>query len=406
MVLPGTTFMSAIGYLVSEYHAPSHTFVRREIAALRALGETIHPFAIRQEDSASGEDVPAVLGQSVWSHIRSFFGHLIRRPGRLFEVWGLALSHRPPGLRALIWSQFHFIEASTLARLLERGAIRHLHNHFANNGASVGMMAARLAGIDWSMTLHGISETDYPAGLLLPQKLAAARFTACASFFMRAQAMRVSEPDLWARYHIVRCGIDIERLPERSQPCRPDQTRETRIVCVGRLSPEKGYGVLAQALAQLREEGERNLAVTIVGDGPARDDVQSNFAALDLSEQVTFTGALPEAETLRAIAAADILVLPSLMEGLPVVLMEALALGVPVIASGVAGIPELVEHERTGLLVIPTDADALAKAIARLAGDPALRHQLGKAGSERIKAGYTSEESARRMQALFRETTP
>lgn len=393
--------MSVIGYLVSEYYAPSHTFVRREVAALRKLGETVQPFSIQRERDAEDGFVCAVLGQSALTHLRAFASHCVRRPARLMKVWTRALSHRAPGLRGLLWSQFHFVEASTLAVLLEQHGVGHLHNHFANNGATVGMLAAQLAGIDWSMTLHGISETDYPAGLLLPGKLDAASFTACASLFMRAQAMRVSHPHIWQRFHIVRCGIDIDALPTPKHDTARDGEGSIHIVCVGRLSPEKGYGVMAHALTLLREADQLNHRVTIVGDGSAQQEIKADFEARQLTDITTFTGALGEAETLKTIANADMLVLPSLMEGLPVVLMEALALRVPVIASGVAGIPELIEHGKTGLTVIPTDAPALAQAIKRLTDDPALRDRLAQAGRARIEEEFTSNESARRMQALF-----
>ncbi|MGB3740074.1 MAG: glycosyltransferase, partial [Pontixanthobacter sp.] len=353
-----------IAYLVSDYHAPSHTFVRREIAALRRLGETILPFGVRGDDDGSNrekrETVPTILGQSILSHVAAFLTQLVGRPRTFVATWLRALSHRPPGLRALIWSQFHFIEAVTLARMLRRTGAERLHSHFANSGAVVGMLAARLADIPWSVTLHGISETDYPAGYLLPDKLKTASFAAIASRFMKAQAMRVTDPAIWPRFHIVRCGIDMDAMPPRSPSGTASQTgTPPRIVCVGRLSAEKGYYTLIEAIERLNR-ASIHPQVTIVGDGPERGALIDAANAANIVENIKFAGALPETQTLARIAAADMLVLPSLMEGLPVVLMEAMAIGVPVVASRVAGIPELVEHGVTGLTFTPTDAGELA----------------------------------------------
>ena len=390
--------MRPVAYLVSDYHAPSHTFVRREVAALRDMGQAVQPFSIRGSEGAGKEVVPTVLGRSVLLHLGAFLAALMSSPLRLLAAWRLSLVHRPPGLRALVWSQFHFIEAVTLARLLKRSDAKRLHSHFSNSGATVGLLAARIAGIPWSLTLHGISETDYPAGVTLPAKLRAADHVAIASRFMKAQAMRVTTPDVWPRFRIVHCGVDPAIMPARRTNRAPDAPPQ--VVCVGRLSPEKGYSVLVEALVQLRENG-MTPHISIIGDGPSRRDFEADLARNGLDAQVTLHGAQDEALTLDHIAGADMLVLPSLMEGLPVVLIEAMAIGVPVIASRVAGIPELVEHDVTGLCFTPTDSSGLAAAIARLAADPQLAERLATAGKQRVEASYTIAGNAERMRAMF-----
>ncbi|RYE66053.1 MAG: hypothetical protein EOO81_11965, partial [Oxalobacteraceae bacterium] len=169
--------MSNIAYLVSDIHAPSHTFVRREIAALRALGMKIAPYTIRRGPSA-GEAVENLLGRSFIIYIAAISWAIFKGPLRFTKAWLFALRHRVPGVKALIWSQFHFVEAMLLARLLHRAGASRLHNHFANSGATVGLIAARYSRLPWSLTLHGISETDYPAGPLLSEKLEQASFVA------------------------------------------------------------------------------------------------------------------------------------------------------------------------------------------------------------------------------------
>jgi colanic acid/amylovoran biosynthesis glycosyltransferase len=374
--------MTRIAYLASEYPAPSHTFIRREIAALRRAGLDIATFSIRpakgepasEQERADRAETQVVLGRSPFAYARALGGAVLASPLRTAATLRIALRHRPPGVRALIWALFHFVEGVLLASLLRQTGAARLHSHFANSGATVGMLAAHLAGMPWSLTLHGVSETDYPAGVTLADKLRRADFVACASWFMRAQAMRVADHGDWDKLHVVRCGIDPAAMPT------PVETGGDAVnfACVGRLSSEKGQRGLLTAFAEARQRigGTR---LDLVGDGPLRGEVQALAQELGIAEAVTFHGALSEANTLARIAAADILVLPSFMEGLPLVIMEAMALGKPVIASGVAGIPELVRSGENGILVPPSHWQALADAMVALASDADRRQRLGAA---------------------------
>ena len=388
--------MSNIAYLVSDIHAPSHTFVRREIVALRALGVEVTPYTIRREASA-GDAVENLLGRSFITYIAALSWAFFTRPRRFTAAWLFALRHRVPGAKALIWSQFHFVEAMLLARLLRRAGASRLHNHFANSGATVGLIAARYSQLPWSLTLHGISETDYPAGLLLAEKLEQASFVACASYFMRAQAMRIVAPSHWGKMAVVRCGIDLSVLPnahphtERAPP---------KIICVGRLSPEKGHFGLLDALASIASEGAE-FELIIVGDGPTGPSIKLRASQLGLVERIRFAGALPEAETLAEISAADLLVLPSLMEGLPVVLIEAMALHRPVVASHVAGIPELIDDSGAGLLFTPSDWEDLARKLSTLFAARSKWQRMGDAGRITVENEFRIELSAARMSRLF-----
>ena len=388
--------MSGIAYLVSDYSAPSHTFVWREISALRGLGTEIAAFSIRPTDD-NNADVEAVLGRPLIQYPAALIQSFFTSPRQFLSSWLLALRHRSPGARGLLWSQFHFVEALCFARLLTSAGCSRVHNHFANGGATVGMIAAHFCKIPWSVTLHGISETDYPAGLLLAEKLERADFVACASFFMRAQAMRRVRPDQWDKMHIIRCGVDLSVLPVSKD--RGEQ-HETRIICVGRLSPEKGYFGLLQVMANLIADG-LNLSLTIVGGGPAEDDIRDQIRALELSETVRLAGALPEAETLEQISRSDIFVLPSLMEGLPVVLIEALAMGKAVLASRVAGIPELIKDGHSGLLFTPSDWQDMENQLRRLLSDAALQKSLGKHGRQVVEQDFAIGIPARKLANLF-----
>lgn len=381
-----------VGYLVSEYPAPSHTFIRREIAALRGCGVAIATYAVRpprhplrdpRERQAAGETF-YILGAGAARIARSNLAALVRRPGRYLGTLALALRHRVPGLRAMLWALFHFAEAIVLAERLRADGVGRLHNHFGNAGATVGMLAAHFNAIPWSLTLHGISEFDYPAGNLLADKLARADFAACVSYFGMAQAMRLSDPALWRKLTVVRCALDPADLP----PARAaSNSAELRLICVGRLSAEKGHMGLFTAMQRLAERGVR-LHLTLVGDGPQRALLEGAAAAMGLAERIDWRGACDEPATLDAIAGADALVLPSFMEGLPIVLMEAMALRVPVIASRVAGIPELVIDGETGLLFDPANWAGLERALSRLAADQALRRRLADAGHAQVGAAF------------------
>jgi glycosyltransferase involved in cell wall biosynthesis len=376
--------------VTSQYPAASHTFIRREIQELRERGMEIHTFSIRRP---SKDELRTPIDrnefENTWyvfpfciGHLTAQFRAFVRRPRRYLSTLVKAYRHRVPGLRALVWAFFHFMESMCLALEIERRGIRHIHNHFANSGANVGFLAAYYLGLRWSLTLHGISEFDYPAGVLLPAKIASAQFVACVSHFGKAQAMRAIDPAYWEKLFISRCGVDLNTLPP-SAPPRDDSSR-IRWVSVGRLSPEKGQMGLLCCLSQALEKG-LDIEMRIVGSGPCRDQLESEIRKRELGTRCVLLGVLPEPEALTEIAAADIFVLTSFMEGLPVVLMEALGMGIPVVAPRVAGIPELVEHQKTGLLYHPGCWDDLFEQLQALSTEPGLRRRCAEAGRIRVR---------------------
>ena len=389
--------MTRVAYLVSDYDAPSHTFVRREVAALRALHTEVLAFTIHAAVGSHSE-ATSVLGRPISAYLIAPLLALFRQPLRFFSTWMLSLHHRAPGMRALIWTQFHFIEAIVLARLLSKDEADHLHVHFANSGATVGMLASHYLRLPWSLTLHGISETDYPAGLLLPDKISRASFVACASYFMQAQAMRHVSPEQWPKFRIVRCGVDYHGLDQYRKSTSDHET--PNLICVGRLSPEKGHLDLLEVIAELCAQGV-DCRLNLVGDGPSRAVIEKKVSALRLENKVCFSGFLSEGHTLEAIAESDVLVLPSFMEGLPVVLIEAMALGKPVIASRVAGIPELIEHGRSGYLFTPSDKKGLEKALIDVFQHRTRWAMMGRLGRDRVEEEFISSDIAKELQVHF-----
>ena len=397
---------SRLAYLTSQYPAPSHTFIAREIFALEQQGWRIDRFSIRLgaaeiDTPAAGEvrDTYCVLKQSPARFLIAHLAWIFTHPGRYLGAARFAIGHRPPGVRALFLAGAHFAEAVVLARELRRRGCSHLHNHFANSAATVGLLAAKLAGIGWSFTMHGVSETDYPAGLLLGQKIKAADWVACASWFMRAQGLRVVANTEWQKLHVVRCGVAPAQLLFRPKSTIGDSA----IVCVGRLSAEKAHAGLFEAFTLLSRKYPR-ARLRLVGDGPCRVQLEQLAAKLGIAERVEFLGSRSEESTLGEIATADLLVLPSLMEGLPVVLIEAMALGVPVVAPRVAGIPELVEDGGTGLLFTPSNWDALAARAGQLLENAQLRTTLLKQARLKVESEFDIHRSAEVLSDLFKQS--
>ncbi len=394
-----------VAYLTSQYPAPSHTFILREVEALRAHGIDLQTFSIRRPSTAevmSDRDRHALA--TTWYALpakpleicRAIIWVSFTRPLGVLRILGTALQHRPPGLRSFLFAIFYWIEAIMLCRVLERRGIEHLHNHFANPAAIVGLLATRLIEIPWSLTLHGISEFDYPAGLLLPEKINAAKFVACVSHFGRAQAFRVTDPSQWDKLIIVRCGIDLSEFS--LDPIDKPQARP-RIICIGRLSPEKGHMGLLRAFAQQRKAG-LDAALCLVGDGPERQRINQEIIRLGLEDDCELLGIMPTRQVLLEIQKCDLLVMASFMEGLPIVLMEALGLGVAVVAPCVAGIPELVSDD-CGLMFSPGNWDELGTAMSQLITDPERRKILGKVGRKRIEDEYDIKKAVKPLLRHF-----
>lgn len=392
-----------LAYLTSQYPAPSHTFVQREIAALREAGVEVHTFSVRpppEEEWASVDAGERERTYALLDHeqafVRAHVHQAMTRPRRYLRTLRDALRHRVGGARAALWSVFHFAEAIVLAQELERRDVTHLHNHFANSSAAVGYLASRHLGLPWSVTLHGSAELDYPAGPLLAAKIEHARFVACASHYMRSQAMRSVDPEQWSKLILVRCGVSVDRVVPREE--RGDRLR---VLTIGRLSPEKGQLGLLHAFRAVLDAGI-DAELTIAGEGPLRSELEAQVDALGLRDRCVFAGRCSEEEIFALLASADVFALSSFIEGLPVVLLEAMAAGVPVIAPALAGIPELVEPEHAGLLFPTGDFAALAHGLVRLARDPELRDQLRAAARARVLESLTAGEVVRPLLEAFR----
>ena len=393
-----------LAYLTGEYPKASHTFILREISELLVLGADVLQTSIRrpgpsnligEEEIKAGAETFYVL-ENAKNPVRLLTGHfaLLRRsPKRWAQTLLLGLRTGRPGLKGRLWQLFYFLEAGVLARKLQADGVAHLHNHFADSSANVAMLAAELADIPFSFTLHGPAELFEPESWHLREKIARAAFTVCISHFARSQAMLFSDPKHWHRLRIVHCGV----LPNRYQAEPVETVDGLNLLFVGRLTVIKGLRVLFEALEGIRKS-HPDITLTLIGDGDDRAYAEAEAKRLG---GVSLLGFQSQSEVAAALSQADALVLPSFAEGVPVVLMEAMAAARPVIATNVGGVAELVEDGVSGFVIPPGSPAHLAEAILALANDRDLCRRFGAAGQAKVRADFDIQLEARRIYALF-----
>jgi colanic acid/amylovoran biosynthesis glycosyltransferase len=394
--------VKTIAYLTSAYARASDSFIRAEVLRLREAGLEVLTYSVLEPPAAE-----RVSGEIRDEHARTDYIlkrgplrlaacaalEIVRAPASAAATLALALRCGWPGLKGRLWPLAYFLEACYLARRLREHRVEHLHNHIGEGSAAVAMLAASLAGIPYSLTIHGPGEFDRPALLALREKVKRSRFTAAISEHGRSQLMRWTDPEDWGRIHVVRCGV-------RIQEPAPPRSLARRLVCVGRLSAEKGHLVLLDALARLK--AEPHFEVLVVGDGPMRGRIEEAARALGVADRVHLAGWRAAEGVREAILESRAMVLPSFAEGLPVVLMEAFALGRPVIATAIAGIPELVEPGVSGWLVAPGSGAALAEAIrAVLSAGAGRLAEMGRAGRQKVLGQHDQHREVARLRSLM-----
>jgi glycosyltransferase involved in cell wall biosynthesis len=397
-----------IAYVTTGYPYVSHTFIQNEVLALRKLGVEIETFAITREplsecrtpaDREAWETTyslrPPRLGHYLRAHLR---GLLTRRRDYLHAL-RRTLALAGPSPADVVRHIAYFVQGVVLWDRCRAAGISHVHAHFANVSSDVALIAAAVGGDEftWSYTMHGPTEFYDVRHHRLAEKAADALFVICISDFARSQLMGLTAPDQWPKLHVVHCGVDLERFaPLGSAP----SNGAVRVVCVGRLVPEKGQSLLIEVVASLRERGV-NLHLTLAGDGPQRASLETLTQSLRVSEQVRFAGAVAHTEVAEILRDSDVFCLPSFAEGVPVVLMEAMAMQLPVVACRVMGIPELIDDGVNGRLVRPGSRADLADALTSLAIGPEQRIALGRAARERVAAEFDLQANARQLHERF-----
>ena len=409
-------------YVTSHYPALSHTFVMREILGLRAAGVEVDTVSVHRADAAGllaeadrreAERTWNIFPLEARTFLRAHGRALLAHPVAYFRALSAALHAAPGGLRGYLWQLFYFAEAIVLWDHAKRAGARHLHAHLANVAADICWWASEFGNSAegaknrvavgtknwrWSFTMHGPTELFAVERFNLARKVAGADRVICISDFTRSQLMYLTEPDHWAKLAVVHCGADLGRYPLVA----PRQGPGFVVLCVARLAPQKGLEVLLSAVKQLADGGT-DAKLVLVGEGPMRARLGRQAERLGITDRVVMEGAVGQDEMAVYYACADVFCLPSFAEGVPVVLMEAMASGRAVVTTRVAGVPELVDDGVSGLLVAPGNAGQLAAALERLATSPEEREKMGLAGRQKIVEEFDAESCAVQLATIFEE---
>lgn len=395
-----------IAYLINEYPKVSHSFIRREIEALERLDVQVDIFTIRRWSSelADQADRDHAERTSVIYESESDLANAMAIEAKtnakgLLRGMALANQSARDSEKSLAHWSAYLAEAAALRQALAQRDIHHVHAHFGTNPAAVAMLCHELGGPTYSFTVHGPEEFDRQVGLNLDSKIARAEFVAGISSFGRSQLLRLANSEDRDKIHVIHCGLDRAFLEAPSQPVGA----APKFVTVGRLSEQKGHWILLDAARLVRDRGYE-FKLLLVGDGELREEVETEIALQGLGDLVEIFGWANEQEVKQAIWDSRALVLPSFAEGLPVVIMEALALERPVISTYIAGIPELVSDGECGWLVPAGDSEQLAQAmIEALEASPSDLQAMGARGAARVGKDHDVNVEAGRLKKLFME---
>jgi glycosyltransferase involved in cell wall biosynthesis len=396
-----------VAYLVNQYPKVSHSFIRREILALERLGIAVQRIAIRgwNDPITDPEDVAeraitryALQGGAVDLALATA-RVVLSSPLRFARALAMAVRLSRKAERPLPFHLIYLAEACRILHWLRAEGAQHIHAHFGTNSAEVALLSHALGGPPYSFTVHGPEEFDKPQFISLAEKVRQSSFVVAISSYGRSQLYRWVEHRYWNKIRIVRCGLetsfhDIAPAPVADVP---------RLVCVGRLCEQKGQLLLIQALALLKQRGI-GCELVLAGDGEMRAEIEQLIRDCQLEDRVRITGWISSAQVRDEILAARALVLPSFAEGLPVVIMESMALRRPVLTTCIAGIPELVRNIDNGWLFAAGSIEELADAMQSCLATPlAELRRMGEAAHDRVLQFHSVDAEAARLAQHFRD---
>jgi colanic acid/amylovoran biosynthesis glycosyltransferase len=399
-----------ISYFINQYPKVSHSFIRREILALERQGFEVQRIALRgwkdvvvdPEDVLEKNRTLYVLRGGVTSLLLATLRSAISMPGRFMAALTLAWKMGQHADRSLPYHLVYLAEACRITPWLRAHQSCHVHAHFGTNSTEVVMLAHALGGPGYSFTVHGPEEFDKPQFIGLSEKICRARFVVAISSYGRSQLYRWVPNTEWHKVKVVHCGL--EAAFHSVTPTDPPDV--PRLVCVGRLCEQKGQLLLVQAMVLL---AQRKVAFDLVlaGDGEMRGEVEALVALYGLQEKVRITGWISSGQVRTEILGARAMVLPSFAEGLPVVIMEAMALRRPVLTTAIAGIPELVRHGESGWLFAAGDVDELADAMASCLATPVAQLALmGQQAHRRVLERHDVDLEATKLSDHFKSALP
>lgn len=399
---------ASLAYLVSQYPVLSMTFVLREVMQLRAMGFSIDVASINNQDRPDQALTRDELAESRRTHYvlaggvaGAALGHLsalCKSPMGYVRGWKLLFQLARFDLNRLFKTGVYFTEALMVGRWMEKVGQRHLHVHLGTQAASVGLFVKTVFRFGYSITVHGPDDFYDVYGQYLTQKVAAADFIVCISQYARSQLMRLSPYEQWAKLHVARLGVDPSVFSPRSVQRTGNDPFE--ILCVGRLVAAKGQHMLIEA-ARILSGQRRHFTIRLIGGGADELALKRHVRELELDQAVIFEGPVNQERIRQFFERTDCFCLPSFAEGLPVALMEAMAMGIPCVTTHITGIPELIRSGETGLLVAPSDAEGLAANLALLMDDPALVQRLSSAARTRVTTDYDLQENVRKLGSIF-----
>lgn len=402
----------SVAYVMTHYPRVALTFISGEIDEIERCGGRIFPIAMNLPSAADVATDAARERQRQTLYLKSnpsgiaaaILGAAARHPLKISKLAARAVTSARSDLGLAARRLIHVAYAAVVARHCRANGVRHLHAQFGLAPATIAWFACEMLNFDagatctWSFTIHGFQDFINEAEARLDLKAASASSVICVSDFTRSQLCRVTDFNYWQRFHVMRCGIDLGAFPFRQvRPMRPIP----RIVILGRLSPEKGHGILLEAVRTLTQD-DVPVEVHVIGDGPFRDAIRLQARGLGIEDRVSLLGEMEPGEVSRGLADADIFCMASFSEGLPISIMEAMAIGVPVITTWISGIPELAVQGETALTVPPGNSDALAAAIKRLIADRSLCDRLVVAARAAVERSHSRETNAKQLAGMFR----
>lgn len=395
-----------IAYFTNTYPRATDTFIRREVIGLRKRGFEVLTYSVRKTGADHDVDEEVISEKKNTQYILPFkfislklaaIGFFLRNPANYFATLSLALKTKRPGIKGFFLQMVYFMEAVALAKLLRQDHINHLHNHLGDNSGNVTMFAAKLAGIPFSISIHGPHIFFDGLYWALDKKTEYAKFISCIGHFCTSQMMLYSDKEHWSKFKIVRCGVDLNRF-DYQMP----EGNARKLVYVGRLSAEKGVPILFESMSRLKERNYE-VELTLLGDGPDRGFLENLSKEMGIEDRVHFGGFVDQDTIARTLRESDVFVLPSFAEGIPVALMEAMAIGIPVITTYVGGITELVIDGETGQVCYPSDPEGLAQAIARYADDPKFCKTISRNARDKVADEFNIEPQVDKLAKLFAE---
>lgn len=400
-----------IAYLMTHYPRVALTFIAGEVDAMERAGVSIFPIAINRP---SGEDLPdddARRRSDATLYLKASLGRLVAalvltiltNPLRFIRTLALAIGSSGADLKILAVRIVHLCYASLVVRECKARGIGHIHAHFGLTPASIAWFASEMTkagekrALSWSFTIHGFQDFIEQKLARLDLKARSAAFVACISDFTRSQLCRISDPSYWPRFKIVRCGIDLQQFGFQGVQ---DVKRDLSVVTVGRLSPEKGHIVLLHAVRTVLDRGVA-IKLRIVGSGPFEPEIRKEANILNLDDHIEFCGEKVPADVIALLKQSDVFCLPSFSEGLPVSIMEAMAIGIPVVTTWISGIPELARNGETAWTVPPANDAELADALVRVSSDRAKWPEVTREARAAVERDHDLEKNAAYLLSLF-----